>query len=380
MISRRGILAAPLPVLIGCRSTSPLATPPNGETLDARGELRRIALNNKIDGAWLHVRFGDRVVASETIRGGYSGDDIEIQCISKSITGIAVALLIQDRAITLESRVGDLLAKLYKAQGRPMNDAFRGIEIRQLLSHTAGLRANGGKDREGRITTHAANQEDHSRDYISVSDILRAMRSDHSFFDAIASSDLDIPGRSGKFVYSHASYILLAMVVEAVSQTDYQRFVTERIFRPLGLPAPRAMAGPLSVGVPAWGWIMPQESLIRVWDAAFNKRKALLLSPETIDRTLLADLGAPLSRDGKMRYTLGVEVLRGDDPTHYLVMDDGEKYAASTEWEEGMVNYIEAFYPDLVWMISTPTPLTRERAARLIHETREAVVRLVRTS
>jgi len=380
MISRRGILAAPLPVLIGCRSTSPAPPPGNAGTLDAREELRRIVLDNKIDGAWLYVRYRDRVVARETIRGGYSGDDIEIQCISKSITGIAVALLIQDRAITPESKLGDILAKLYKAEGRPMNEALRGIEIRQLLSHTAGLRANGGKDRDGRITTNARNQEDHSRDYISAGDILKAMRSDHSFFDAIASSDLDLPGRGGKFVYSHASYILLAMVVEAVSGTDYQRFVIERIFRPLGLPAPRAMTGRFRAGVPAWGWIMPQESLVKVWDAAFNKASALLLSPETIDRTLLADLGAPLGPDGKTRYTLGVEVIRGADPTRYHLWDDGEKYAASNDWEEGIVNYIEAFYPDLVWMISTPTPLTAERGTRLIEDTRKAVVRLVRAS
>ena len=128
----------------------------------------------------------------------------EIGSMSKQVSAEAVMLLAERGQLGLD----DPLAKYLP--GLP--DAWSGIRLRHLLTHTSGLH-----DWEGDSAFSCR------REYTTA-----------EFMEFVARHPLDFPPGS-RFAYTNSAFPLLGKVVEKVSGVPYERFVTEQIFKPAGM-------------------------------------------------------------------------------------------------------------------------------------------------
>ena len=138
----------------------------------------------------LHVRATDRT-------------DYRLASLTKQFTATAVLLLIHDGKLQLDEPVADVLPR-FPSYGHA-------ITIRQLLTHTSGLSAY------EEFIPDTQTVQLHDRDVLTL---LR--RADSTDFT---------PGT--KYRYSNSAYVVLGLVVEAVSHQPFARFLHERIFGPL---------------------------------------------------------------------------------------------------------------------------------------------------
>lgn len=127
---------------------------------------------------------------------------------SKQFTAVAVLLLEAEGKIRLNDDVRRYIPEL-PVFGQP-------ITIRELLNHTSGLRDQWNLfDMAGWRTSDVETQ----------SDLLWLLHRQQG-----------LNHRTGtEFLYNNTGYSLLALLVERVSGTTFRRFVTERVFGPLGM-------------------------------------------------------------------------------------------------------------------------------------------------
>lgn len=130
----------------------------------------------------------------------------EIGSITKQFTAEAIMLLVEEGKLNLDDTLG------LRLEGIPA--AWRPLTLRQMMSHTSGL-----KDWEG------AKLLSFRREY-SAADFIALM----------AQYPLDFkPGES--WAYTNTSYPLLGLVITKASGEPYDTFVANRILKPLGMDA-----------------------------------------------------------------------------------------------------------------------------------------------
>lgn len=151
--------------------------------------------------------------------------DYRLASLTKQFTATAIMLLIQDGKLRLDQRVAALLP------GLP--SSTHSVTVRQLLTHTSGLWA----------------YEDFVPDSQSVQvtdrDVLSLIgRADSTYFT---------PGT--QYRYSNSGYVVLGLIVEAVSHRPFADFLRDRIFAPLHMDSTVAYrAGVSSVPNRAFGY------------------------------------------------------------------------------------------------------------------------------
>jgi CubicO group peptidase (beta-lactamase class C family) len=134
---------------------------------------------------------------------------------TKGFTALAVLRLVQEGRISLETALGDVLPDIF-------SDQARRITILHLLTHVSG------------IPDYC--DEDAGCDY-------EALWEERSVYAVTQPSDFlpmfaHLPMKSApgeRFSYSNSGYIVLGLVVEAVSGMPYADFVQEEVFKPLGM-------------------------------------------------------------------------------------------------------------------------------------------------
>jgi CubicO group peptidase (beta-lactamase class C family) len=128
----------------------------------------------------------------------------EIGSVTKQITAACVMLLVEEGKVALDDPVSKYIPE--------SPDAWRGVTVRHLLTHTSGIKNyNGLAGFE--LTEHLTRAE---------------------FVKRIgAQPPLFAPGEAHS--YGNVNYSLLGYVVEQASGRPYWQFVTERIFKPLGM-------------------------------------------------------------------------------------------------------------------------------------------------
>jgi D-alanyl-D-alanine carboxypeptidase len=129
----------------------------------------------------------------------------KIASVSKQLMAAGIMVLVQDGRLSLADTIDRHIADVPAA--------WRGITVRQLLSHTGGLM------REGPRWTPS-----------STSDI------------EVIRSAYDAPLRSTpgtKWEYSNLGYTVLAEIMARVSRRPWPEFMTERVFRPAGMLSTR---------------------------------------------------------------------------------------------------------------------------------------------
>ena len=129
----------------------------------------------------------------------------EIASLSKPITALAVALLVQQNKIKINDEIIKFLPDL--------PECYKGITIKHLLFHTSGIRD----------WVVAFRFSDRGSDQILMNDIASWI---------YRQQELNFP-YGEKYSYSNTNYNLLALVIEKVTNKPFPEWMKENIFDPL---------------------------------------------------------------------------------------------------------------------------------------------------
>lgn len=193
----------------------------------------------------------------------------QIASLSKQFAAVSVMLLVQEQKLKLDDPILDHL------DGLP--DDWSEITVRQLLSHTSGIRDY----------TEFPNIRDEYQEDLERLKILQQ----------IYSYPLDFqPG--AKFKYSNSGYVVAGHLIEAVSGMEYSEYLQKKIFSPLEMTNSRleplqnddtsraighdykdGKLQPSTYNSPAWafaaGGIVASVNDLAKWDAALDSGAVL---------------------------------------------------------------------------------------------------------
>jgi CubicO group peptidase (beta-lactamase class C family) len=141
----------------------------------------------------------------------------EIGSTSKQFTATAIMMLVQEGKVRLD----DTITKYFPEAPQ----AWRGITIRHLLTHTSGI-----------------------QNHVAVPHWLDVFRTNLAFETAPSRDELlkmffklpleFQPGET--WAYDNTGYYLLGIIIEKASGKSYWQFLDERVFKPLGMNATRS--------------------------------------------------------------------------------------------------------------------------------------------
>jgi CubicO group peptidase (beta-lactamase class C family) len=132
----------------------------------------------------------------------------DVGSVSKQFTAMSVLLLAKDGKLSIDDPVRKYVPELPAYADR--------ITIRQLLSHTSGIR------------DHFGLLEAAGRDFDGVADTVDYLR----YITRSAEPNFE-PGT--RYLYSNSGFVLLSTIVYRVSGQPLARFAHDRIFTPLGM-------------------------------------------------------------------------------------------------------------------------------------------------
>ncbi len=250
-----------------------------------------------------------------------------VDSVSKAFTAAAVLLLQQDGRLRLDDPVARYLPRLSGAGA---------VTIRQLLSHTAGIR------------------DYWPQDYVPV-EMTRPTGLD-ALLAEWGTRPLDFPPGTD-WQYSNTGYVAAGAIVQAVSGQPLMRVLQDRIFAPLHMdrvtqddtaPLPRtdaeavtryALGPPRPAAKEAAGWLFGASELamdpstLALWDISLMDRS--LLTPASYD-----EMTRPvILRSGRdTRYGLGLELGQADGRHEWSHDGAGSGFlAANAVWPDDKV-------------------------------------------
>jgi len=146
-----------------------------------------------------------------------------IASISKPITSIAIMQLVEKKKLNLTDKVTDILKFDPFLEGDAKPDMrWKEITIAHLLSHTGGF--DRAKSFDAMFKSAQIAKAFNKPAPASKEDVIRYMMGKKLDFN---------PGE--RFAYSNLGYCLLGRIIEKVSNQTYNDYVTENIFKPLGI-------------------------------------------------------------------------------------------------------------------------------------------------
>jgi D-alanyl-D-alanine carboxypeptidase len=281
-----------------------------------------------VDGKLVHqAAFGVRVAGSGEPTD--VTDRFRIASISKTITAIVIMQMVERGELSLDQPVGQLL--LDHLGVTPSDPDAPGLTVRQLLTHTSGF----PKYQSVFFSAGAASYADAAR---------------------IGMSGPVAPAPGG-YTYSNMNFVVLSVLIEAITGQPYEHVVADRLLTPLGFTDmrmtstfdvgpdevshnPRAGRNYMEVLGGAGAWNASPTEVATIYnsiDPATAGRKAL--SPESM---VLMRQGVPTTQVGST-YGLGIFNYPGDAWGHtgtierahsmVLVQPDGVTWAISVSGE-----------------------------------------------
>lgn len=181
---------------------------------------------------------GQTVYESEASR--YNSSTIfRVASVSKQFVAAAVLMLCDEGKMSVSDTIDKYFPEFYTTQryytdGTPLSDEVMSnlrankVTVHHLLSMRSGIPDYLILAQQGFISPEALSDLglDMSADYSSEKN--RAALKKWIF-----SSELSLPDRV--YSYSNSNYLLLGEIIEQVSGMPYEDFITERIFKPLGM-------------------------------------------------------------------------------------------------------------------------------------------------
>lgn len=225
--------------------------------------FRRLAGMEELDMHSVTV-LRDGAVIAEANFGAY---DREIWHISysecKSVTALAVGLLVDEGKLSLDDRVvkllGDRVPKLSQL-------TLRDLTVRHLLTMTSGVLFN----EAGSVT---------AMDWV------------RGFLESVPVS---APGE--KFAYNSMNTYMLSAIVREVSGRNMTDYLREKLFEPLGMGSYYWERCPMGIEKGGWGLYMCQEDLAKLGLLVLNRglwQGRRLISVEWIDEATSAHAHPP---------------------------------------------------------------------------------------
>jgi CubicO group peptidase (beta-lactamase class C family) len=178
------------------------------------------------------------------------GASVPYASLSKAVTGVCIATLIERGTLSFETQVSQALARTLTRTGRPVDPRLLQVTVSELLVHRGGFGPSIGSAGD-------------------MANWLRRISGSHTAFDQqlrwLFGRKLQYaPGE--KFEYSNANYLMLGAIIEEASGQPYERYCKDAVLTPLG--ARGAMLDP------AWrilssygGWRMPLADYARFYQA-----------------------------------------------------------------------------------------------------------------
>lgn len=134
----------------------------------------------------------------------------EIGSLTKQFTSALVLMLVEDKRVGLDDEISKYLIDI--------PETWKKITVRQLLTHTSGIKNYTDLPNFMKLTVLPAKHED--------------------VITSVATAPLDFtPGHN--WSYSNTGYYLLGMILEKASGKSYSELLSERIFKPLNMNASR---------------------------------------------------------------------------------------------------------------------------------------------
>ena len=199
----------------------------------------------------LVVLQGGQVMREATVGVVGSGASVPLASLSKAITGVCVARLIERGRLAFDMPLSQALARTLARLGRPADARLLAVTVSQLLAHRAGF-----DGRQDEVNAPLAGY-------------LRNNTARRTAFDAqlgwLLREQLTYPPGT-HYAYSNAAYLVLGAIIEEASGRDYEGYCREAVLVPLG-----ARQAALD---PAWrilssygGWRMPLADYGRFYQA-----------------------------------------------------------------------------------------------------------------
>ncbi|WP_181762418.1 serine hydrolase domain-containing protein [Pandoraea pnomenusa] len=278
---------------------------PIGQSTLAQG-VAQLKERFNLSHVWLRTESDTGVALEAATADDDVGALLPVASLSKSVTAIGIALLVQEGKLSLDAKLGDLLDAYSKQHGKPLDPSLRELTVRRLLAHRAGLPTNGFNDPVNGLFSGLA---------------IRRVGGSADFFKYLDAGEAGHSTGKSDFVYSNVSYLLLGMVIEAVSGQAYKDFCETRIFGPLGITDAQ-LPDNWRLLAPFAGWQMSTGALLKVW-RVFDIRRPSLLTEQTLRTLLLDRQSGPVNADRDVYYTLGVFLLPRAGERSYRISHDG---------------------------------------------------------
>lgn len=208
------------------RITNDMSDIPELRKMDT--EIEGYMRNWGIHGASLAIMRGDSLVYAK----GYGfadeekgvrmhpGNIMRMASVSKLITAIGIMVLQERKMLSLESPVFGPAGILNEYDGYITDDNYYLITVEHLLRHQAGFTSRGGDPMFSTRTLMKKNGLKTPPDQETLTKLLLPQRLAY------------VPGTSQE--YSNFGYLLLSMIIEKLSGTDYETFMQKEVLHKAG--------------------------------------------------------------------------------------------------------------------------------------------------
>jgi hypothetical protein len=256
---------------------------------------------HKIQRGVLTVTYQRRLVLTR----GYGGTDanavVRLASLSKAITAVCVATLVDAGKVRFDSRMGDVLATFF-ATNPPADPRVRDVTIAQALAHRTGYH------RLGSIILN---------DPVSGSiytERVRAGKVGDPAITELLSQALRTPPSyppGDIYRYNNTGYAMLGAAIEAVSGQSYERTCNDAVLKPMGIPG--ATLDPIFTMSSSFGaWMLSGPQYLSFYEAFAPQSKVLAETAQSYMR----DPADKWVTERKISYyTLGVNVSQAKDGT-----------------------------------------------------------------
>ncbi|MFJ4838169.1 serine hydrolase domain-containing protein [Streptomyces sp. NPDC088746] len=221
---RRGLLAlTSLAVALLTASTGPATAMPRQadplqQQVDAIHDTGAVGVLAEVTSPHTRDRARAGTAQRGTTRPMPQNGRFRIGSATKTFTATVVLQLVGEGRMSLEDTVEQWLPGVVQGNG---NDGGL-ITVRRLLQHTSGIHDVGPKIPA--LNSADGYRADRFRTFTAEGLVRQAMRNSPEF----------PPGDDG-WSYSNTNYVLAAMIIHKVTGRSWEREVTDRIIRPLGL-------------------------------------------------------------------------------------------------------------------------------------------------
>jgi CubicO group peptidase (beta-lactamase class C family) len=269
--------------------------PPSGSTALSPFDdtMRTWTAAHHVPRSSIAVMRQDRLVFAAGYGGRGASDRLPVWSLSKAVTAVCIATLVQDGALRFDDSIGLLLAPTFEKLGQPTDPRLAQVTVAQLLTHRSGLPNVAGDNRFAP----------------GMHELLRRRRASDVGPEMLMPSILRLhlastPG--AEYRYSNVGYLLLGQIIERMTGAPYQDICGHRVLARAGIrqPALDPTWGRLLQSAAGWSLSGP-EYLGFVRLLSFRSHGLLTAETQRWARTLE---GRWTDDKHTMAYTLGIRL------------------------------------------------------------------------